>query len=62
MKTFIQMPECRESLSKLLHEASQLTEELFDLQEVGHPLQMEYCECALTANCRIRIYRVLMRC
>ena len=60
METFIQMPECRESLSKLLHEASQLTDELFELQEVSHSL--EFCECALTANYRIRIYRVLMRC
>jgi hypothetical protein len=62
MKAFMQMPECRESLSKLLREASQLTDELFELQEVGHPLQMESCKCALTANYRIRIYRVLMRC
>ena len=59
MKTFMQMPECRESLSKLLHEASQLADELFDLQEVGRA--MESCECVLIANCRIRIYRVLMR-
>ena len=41
MKTFMQMPECRESLSRLLHEASLLTDELFDLQEVGHPLQIK---------------------
>ena len=34
MKTLIQIPECGESLSKLLHEASLLTDELFDLQEV----------------------------
>ena len=47
MKTFLQMPECRESLSKLLHEAFQLTDELFDLQEVRHPLQVESCECTL---------------
>ncbi|KAF8801308.1 TRAUB-domain-containing protein [Phlegmacium glaucopus] len=33
MKTFMEMPECSESLSKLLHEASLLTDELFDLQE-----------------------------
>ena len=47
MKTFMQMPECRESLSKLLHEASQLADELFDLQEVGNSLHMESCECVL---------------
>ena len=34
------MPECRESLSKFLHDASQLADELFDLQEVGHQLHM----------------------
>ena len=104
MKTFMQMPECRE-LSKLLHGASQSVDELFDLREVNHQLHMEapwplmlelefiyskllmscwrlphwhgsdnferaqldasiddYAENLLTANFRIRIYRVLMSC
>ena len=35
MKEYLEIPECRDSLSTFLTEASLLTDELMELQEVG---------------------------